>query len=65
MYDEMFRMFQPTYDPRHIQAYVLLEVQSLSGASEEKLRHEAQIAAACIDADGIQVAESLAKSFGL
>lgn len=64
-YAETFKALQPAHDPRHIEAYVRLEYGTLSHLPIETLRREADIAAGCIAAGGVEEAESLAESFGL
>jgi len=65
MYRKTFKTLQPKYDPRHIEAYVRLEYSTLDHLPLATLRHEANIAARCIDHSGVENAEALADSMGL
>lgn len=53
------------YDPRHIEGYMRLEHGCLDGLYAIQFAAEVEISRQCIDAGGIEAAESLAKSFGL
>ncbi len=64
-YAETFKQLQPKYDPRHIEAYVRLEYRTLGHLDLKTLGREAKIAAECIRLDGAEVAERLARTFGL
>lgn len=52
-------------DPRHIEAYIRLEHSTMDHLSAQRLRLETQVALGCIDLEGTEIAESLAKSYGL
>jgi hypothetical protein len=52
-------------NPRHIEAYMRLEHSTLDGLSSVKFRKEVIFCSQVIDYDGIENAESCAKSFGL
>lgn len=52
------------YDPRHIESYMRLEHSTLDSLSRRQFSQEVAIGIQCIDADGIDNAESLAKSYG-
>jgi len=64
-YAALFREFQPTHDPRHIEAYVRLQYGTLDHLTRDELRAEAEIGAACVDAHGVEHAEALAETYGL
>ncbi len=64
-YADLFRELQPSYDPRHIEAFVRLEYHTLGHLPLSTLKREAQIAADCVDLIGIKEAELTAESFGL
>lgn len=64
-YAETFKKLQPDFDPRHIEGYVRLEYSTLDRLPLSTLRREAKIAAGCIQAGGIEMAEANALSFGL
>jgi len=53
------------HDPRHIEGYMRLQYGCLDHLSRSEFAAEVAIGAQCIDADGINNAESLAKSYGL
>jgi hypothetical protein len=53
------------YDARHIEGYMRLQNGCLDGLGKARFNHEVKISMECIDADGIENAESLAKSYGL
>lgn len=63
--DESEKMGYIGYDPRHIEAYIRLEHSTLDGLSPAKFKKEIIIGIECIKSDGIENAESCAKSFGL
>lgn len=71
MYQESIRLgmaskgFIGRYDPRHIEAYMRLEHSTLDGLSPKQFASEIEIGMACVDADGLDNAERLAKSYGL
>lgn len=64
-YQGFFRIYQPNYDPRHIEAYIRLEYGTFDHLSADKLKKEAKLAAQFVDYGGKDSAESLAQSFGL
>lgn len=53
------------YDPRHIEAYIRIEHDTLDGLSSAMFRKEIELAIFCINSAGINAAERLAQSFGL
>ena len=64
-YATLFKELQPEHDPRHIEAYVRLQYHTLGHLDRETLRRESEIAVECIKLEGVDGAESLAKTFGL
>ena len=54
-----------TLDPRHVEAYIRLVHPTLDGLSATAFRAEVAIACQCVIDDGIDNAESCARSFGL
>jgi hypothetical protein len=65
MYRDLIRTIAPTYDPRHIEAFMRSEHPTLDGLSPSRFRSEVRMAAACIDEGGAVFAEKIARSFGL
>lgn len=71
MYQKMIREelarqgYVGQYDPRHIEGYMRLGCGCLDGLSKAKFLMEVMIGKACIDVDGVDNAENLAKSYGL
>lgn len=55
----------PGYDPRHVEAYMRLGHPTLNGLSPEQFAAEVRVSVRCIAAEGREVAEELAASFGL
>lgn len=53
------------YDPRHIEAFMLLQHDTLDHLSREQMAAEVNICAACVDEGGEDAAELLAQSYGL
>ena len=58
-------MVPPTYNPRHIEAFMRLEHPALDGLSKRQFRSECATAMICIDQGGTELAGELAASFGL
>lgn len=52
-------------DPRHIEAYMRVEHSTLDGLSVRQFAKEVCIAQACIRESGKEMAERIARSFGL
>lgn len=52
-------------DPRHAEGFMRVERGALDALSREDFRHECQIAAACVDEGGRELAEQVADSYGL
>ena len=52
-------------DPRHVEAYMRLEYGTLDHLSRAKFASETKIALQCIAAEGVEVAERCAQSYGL
>ncbi len=53
------------YDPRHIEAFMRLQHDTLDHLSREQMAAEVNICVACVDEDGKDEAELLAQSYGL
>ena len=64
-YEHQIRPLAPTYDPRHIEAFMRSEHPTLDGLSAARFRSEVKIACLCVDEGGVEMAEKIAKSFGL
>ena len=56
---------EKNYDPRHIEAYIRIEHDTLNGLSPAVWKREINIATECINVGGVEHAEGLAQSFGL
>ena len=65
MYQDRIREITPTYNPRHIEAFMRSEHSTLDGLSPSRFRSEVRMAVACIEEGGVEFAEKIAKSFGL
>lgn len=55
----------PSYDARHVQAYMECSGIRFSECTKREFNREARLAAQCIDEGGKEQAERLAQSFGL
>jgi hypothetical protein len=64
-YRQLIIKIAPSYDPRHIEAFMRSEHSTLDGLSPSRFRSEVRMAAACIDEGGVELAEKIARSFGL
>ena len=65
MYQQLIQELAPGHDARHIEAFMRLEFGTLDHLSREKFAREVRMAEACIDEGGEDMAEGLAKSYGL
>lgn len=65
LYADRIRALEPGYDPRHIEGYMRLAHSTLDHLDAETFAHEVDIAVACIQEAGTEVAERNARSFGL
>jgi hypothetical protein len=71
MYQQMIRErlasmgYIGKYDPRHIEAYMRLEHSTLDGLSYAQFNKEIKTSMECVNLDGTENAESLARSYGL
>jgi hypothetical protein len=63
-YSQQIKAIAPSYDPRHIEAYMRSEHSTLDALSPLRFRSEVQMACACVDQGGTVMAERLAKSYG-
>jgi hypothetical protein len=64
-YRQQIQQIAPTYDPRHIEGYMRSEHGTLDHLSSRRFNTEVRIAVACVNQGGIEMAERIAKSFGL
>jgi len=53
------------FDPRHIEAFMRTEHPTLDGLSSQQFDAEVAIGAECVRVGGHEMAERVAKSFGL
>jgi len=53
------------YDPRHVEAYMLLQYGTLDHLDRETFNREVEICIECIEMDGTINAENLAKTYYL
>lgn len=51
-------------DPRHVEAFMRVEFGTLDHLTPSRFRREVQIAVACIDECGEDMAEDVARSYG-
>lgn len=65
MYRDRIKNLAPGHDPRHIEAFMRVEFGTLDHLGPDRFRAEVAIAVACIEEGGIEMAERLAKSYGL
>lgn len=65
MYRDRIKQLAPTYDPRHIEAFMRSEHGTLDHLSPDAFAAEVCIAAMCIEDGGREFGERLAKSYGL
>ena len=65
MYQALIKKIAPAYDPRHIEAFIRSEHGTLDKLSPARLKAEVEIAAQCVDEGGADLAERIAKSYGL
>ncbi len=64
-YTDKIAPLAPSYDPRHIEAFMRSEHPTLDGLSPSRFRAEVKMAMACVDEGGLELAERVARSFGL
>lgn len=64
-YADIIRRYDQKHDPRHIEAFIRLEHPTLDGLSDAQFKSEVAIAAACIEANGTDFAEQIARTYGL
>jgi len=65
MYRARIKELAPTYDPRHVEAYMRSEYGTLDALSPGHFDAEVRTAVLCINAGGTAMAEQLAQSYGL
>ena len=63
-YADRIRAMEPGYDPRHIEAYMRLQYATLDHLDQATFAHEVDLAVACIQEGGVEMAERNAQSFG-
>ena len=61
----LYALNRKDVDERHVEAYIRLEHGTLDALSMGDLVRETKIALDCLDADGCDLADDLAASFGL
>lgn len=54
-----------SYNPRHVEAYMVLEHGTLNHLSSGRFMSEVRLACNNIDMEGTEIAEELAKSYGI
>jgi hypothetical protein len=64
MYQQKIKSLAPSYDPRHIEAYMRVEHNTLDKLSPSRFKSEVMLACMCVDEGGAEMAEKIAKSFG-
>lgn len=64
-YADQIKKLAPTYDPRHIEAFMRVGHGTLDKLSTRQFRAEVKLSTQCIDSAGLQDAEDCAKSYGL
>jgi hypothetical protein len=65
MYRARIKALAPSLDPRHVEAFMRIELGMLDALSPERFAAEVGIASCCVMMAGAQQAEALAKSYGL
>lgn len=63
-YAKQIQAIAPTYDPRHIEAFMRCENGTLDHLSPKAFAGEVTMAVLCIEEGGREQAERLAKSYG-
>ena len=64
-YQAHIRLLLPKFDPRHIEAFMRSEFGTLDSLSTTRFVEEAFLASECVNQGGVEMAELLAKSYGL
>jgi hypothetical protein len=65
MYQDMIRYLAPTYNARHIEAWIRSENGNLDYLTPAQWGREVRTAAECVDFVSAELSENLARSFGL
>lgn len=65
LYKERIATLCGDYDVRHVEAYIRLEHPRVDVLPVDELAEEVELGMRCIEAQGVQEAERLARSFGL
>jgi hypothetical protein len=63
-YGHQIKALAPSYDPRHIEAFMRSEHGTLDHLTLSRFKQEVRTAITCIREGGIEFAEKLAKSYG-
>lgn len=64
-YARLISPIAPSYDPRHVEAYMRVQHGTLDHLSADAFAAEVAMAVLCIEQGGTPQAESLARSYGL
>ena len=64
-YTDQIHALSAGYDPRHVEAYMRVEHNTLDHLRPGRFAAEVRFAVACVDEGGLDMAERVAKSFGL
>ena len=65
MYRQRIKQIAPAYDPRHIEAFMRSAHGTLDHMPAWLFKQEVRMAMECIDQGGKDMAERLAKSYGM
>ena len=65
LYQDRIKSLAPEFDARHVEAFMRVEHGTLDALSPRQFDEEIWIACACIEEGGADMAESIAKSYGL
>lgn len=63
--EELYRQGREDIDPRHVEGWMRCSRGTLDGLSKHEFNIEVEIGVGCIDIDGAENAEELARSYGL
>jgi hypothetical protein len=63
--DKIAAIAGPDFDPRHVEAFLRLELGTLDSVDETRFRREVFLACACIRQCSPAFAESFTRSYGL
>jgi hypothetical protein len=65
MYRTLIQQIAPSYDPRHVAAFMQSEHGTLDHLSPDRFAAEVALAVICIEEGGRDMAERLALSYGM